>query len=86
MMKYLTKSQFIEKLQRNMQLFFSRKEVNLQKKENKERLSRFINEFFSLYNFTCEDIKLDTQKNKFSLKLKKLQRGKSPDLINLILK
>ena len=50
-----------------MQLFFSRKEVNLQKKENKERLSRFITEFFNLYNFTCEDIKLDTQKNKLEL-------------------
>ena len=85
-MKYLTKSQFIEKLQRNMQLFFAGRDVNLQKKENKERLSRFIQEFFNQYNYTCDDIRLSAQKNKFSLKLKKLQRGKSTNLINLILK
>ncbi|NHI94180.1 MAG: hypothetical protein EAX96_16940 [Candidatus Lokiarchaeota archaeon] len=83
-MKYLTKSQFVEKLHRNIQLFFSRKDMNLQNQENKERLSRFINEYFKLYNFRCEDIKLVTKKNKISLRLKKLQRGKSSELINLI--
>ena len=83
-MKYLTKTQFVEKLQRSMQLFFSRKDVNLQNQENKERLSRFINEYFKRYNFKAEDIKLTTKKNKISLRLKKLQRGKATNLINLI--
>ena len=83
-MKYLTKSQFVEKLQRSMELFFSRKDMNLQIKENKERLSRFINEYFKRYNYKCEDIKLSTKKSKVSLRLKKLQRGKATNLINLI--
>ncbi|MHA1894771.1 MAG: hypothetical protein ACTSX4_09730, partial [Candidatus Helarchaeota archaeon] len=84
-MKYLTKSQFVERLQRSMQLFFSRKDINLQDRENKERLSKFINEYFKQYNFSCEDIKLNTRKNKINLRIKKLTRGKNTNLINLIL-
>ena len=54
-MRYLTKSQFAEKLHRSIGLFLSRKDVNLRVKANKERISKFINDYFTRYNFKCED-------------------------------
>ncbi|MHA1145294.1 MAG: hypothetical protein ACTSRW_11195 [Candidatus Helarchaeota archaeon] len=83
MVKFLTKSEFISKLNRTVKLYFYRKDFNLEDPRNLQIVQEFIQGYMNKYNFTCDHIKIQPKEKGMTLRLKKLRR-KSSGLINII--
>lgn len=81
--RFLTRTEFIGKLNRTVKLFFFRKDFNLENKGNLQIVQNFIQIYMTKYDFTCEQVKIQPREKGLTLRLTRLRR-KSRGLFQLI--